>query len=373
MKKVAIALDFAGAYGRAVLRGVMHVAQLAHDWEFLMPPMYALAKRRLEVLHADGVISMVHHEKTVQPLRRSGIPIVNTARTLSLARLGAARLHSVIPDDEAVGAMAYQYFRERGFTQFAFCGHPTSDWSLARERAFMASVLADGHVCQCIARADEVPLRWVRELPRPIALLAANDRYAWHALDACRAASLRIPDDVAILGVDNDEMMVEMARPTLSSIELPGFGIGVAAARLLMALMSGQPASVEPKLLPPEGVISRASTDILNIEDDAVVDAVRFIRGSASRAISVNDVLAAVPLSRRNLERRFRAAMGRSLLDEIRRTHIDCAKRLLRETSLSMPQVARQSGFQSAVRFSSVFHSLVGVAPSNYRQQHVHG
>src|SRR6476620_11049409 len=121
MKKVAIALDFAGAYGRAVLRGVMHVAQLAHDWEFLMPPMYALAKRRLEVLHADGVISMVHHEKTVEPLRRSGIPIVNTARTLSLARLGAARLHSVIPDDEAVGAMAYQYFRERGFTQFAFC------------------------------------------------------------------------------------------------------------------------------------------------------------------------------------------------------------------------------------------------------------
>ena len=122
-----------------------------------------------------------------------------------------------------------------------------------------------------------------------------------------------------------------------------------------------------------EGVISRASTDILTIEDDAVVDAVRFIRARASGVISVDDVLQAVPLSRRNLERRFRAAMGRSLLDEIRRTRIERSKRLLRETSLSMPDVAQQSGFQSAVRFSTVFRSLVGVAPTTYRQQHVHG
>src|SRR5688572_6037622 len=177
MKKVAIALDFAGGYGRAVLRGVMHVAQLAHDREFLMPPMYAPAKRRQRGgFKADGVVSMVHHERTILPFRRSGIPIVNTARTLSLARLSEARLHSVIPDDEAVGRMAYGYFRERGFTQFAFCGHPTSDWSLARERAFAASASADGYACHCISRADDVPSRWVRQLPRPIALFAANDR-----------------------------------------------------------------------------------------------------------------------------------------------------------------------------------------------------
>jgi LacI family transcriptional regulator len=372
LKKVAIALDFAGGYGRAVLRGVMHVAQLAHDWEFVMPPMYALAKRRGS-FDADGVISMVHHERTLASLRRAEIPIVNTARTLSLMRLRAARLHSVIPNDEAVGRMAYTYFRDRGFTQFAFCGHPTSDWSLARGHAFAASAAADGFPCHSIARADHVPVRWVSELPRPVGLLAANDRYAWHALDACRSANLRIPDDIAILGVDNDELMVEMARPTLSSIELPGFAIGVAAANLLLRLMSGESVAPEPQILAPEAVISRASTDVLRIDDDAVVDAIRFIRASASRPVSVDDVLDAVPLSRRNLERRFRTATGRSLLEEIRRVHIDRAKRLLRETSLSMPDVARESGFQSAVRFSTVFGDVVGVPPTIFRQQHLRG
>src|SRR4051812_41657300 len=129
MRKVGILVDFAGGYGRSVLRGVMRFAQLsASDWEFAMPPMYRRSRRRpIEPRHLDGAIAMLHDERSVHPFRKAGVPVVNAARTLSVERLQAARLHSVLPDDPAVGRMAYRYFRERGFTTFAFCGHPTSD------------------------------------------------------------------------------------------------------------------------------------------------------------------------------------------------------------------------------------------------------
>ncbi len=374
MKKVGILVDFAGGYGRAVLHGVMHFAQFAaSDWEFAMPPMYRLSRKgRLDPRQLDGVIVMLHDERSARPFEQARVPVVNTARTLSLKRLQSARLHSVLPDDEAVGRMAYRYFRERGFTSFAFCGHPTGDWSLARQHAFAHAAHSDGFECRSAAHADEVPAKWLASLPRPTAILAANDRYSWYAVDACRIAGRKIPDDVAILGVDNDELTVAMSRPALSSIELPGFRIGEAAAAMLAALMAGKHVSPVPRLLPPESVISRASTDVLAMDDEAVVHALRFIRANAARPITVNDVLDAVPLGRRSLERRFRRALGRSLLDEIRQAHIERAKRLLCDTTLDMPVVARESGFASAVRFSTVFHHLVGLAPTAFRRAHQH-
>ena len=371
MKKIGILIDFAGGYGRDVLRGIMRFAQLLPDWEFVMPPMYALRqKRMINPRHVDGVIAMVHDRRTSTPFQRAQVPIVNTARTLGLARLRAVRLHSVVPDDEAVGHMAYQYFRERGFTQFGFCGHPTGDWSLARRRAFVAGAQGDGLKCHCVEHADEVPIDWIAKLPRPTALLAANDRYAWHAIDACRAVGVRVPEDIAILGVDNDELIVEMVRPTLSSIEMGGFRIGMEAARVLAELMAVRPVSLDPHLVAPESVVSRGSTDVFAIEDEVVVEAIRFIRQNAAKPIRIQDILDTVAVSRRNLERRFRKALNRSLLEEMRQTHLDRARRLLRTTNLEMPAVARQSGFPSHVRFSTVFHEALGLSPTAFRRLH---
>jgi LacI family transcriptional regulator len=372
VKKIGIQIDFAGAYGRAVLRGVMQFAQFNNDWEFVMPPMYALARKLVDPQHSDGLVAMVHDERSVAAFRRRGVPVVNAARTLSLKRLADAGIHSVVPDDEAVGRMAYRHLRDRGFTRFGFCGHPTSDWSIARQHAFEREARGDGFACSCVARADEVPVRWVTELPKGTAVLAANDRYAWHAVDACRAAGRRVPDDVAILGVDNDQLIVNMVRPALSSMELPGFRIGMEAAKLLASLMGGAKKRARPLLFPPTGIVSRASTDILTIEDEAVGEAVRFIRQNASRRISVDDVVEVVALSRRNLERRFRNRMGRSILEEIRLTHMERAKQLLRETTLEMPAVARESGMSSAVRFSTVFHQAEGMPPTAFRRLHRH-
>jgi LacI family transcriptional regulator len=374
MQRIGILIDFAGGYGRDVLRGIMHVAQLHTDWEFVMPPLYALThKKMITPRHVDGVIAMVHDRRSSAVFQRARVPIVNTARTMSLARLHAARLHSVVPDDEAAGRMAYQYFRQRGFTHFGFCGHPTGDWSLARRRAFVNCAQADGLTCRCVEHADEVPQQWIAGLPRPTALFAANDRYAWHAIDACRAAGVRVPEDIAILGGDNDELIVDMVRPALSSIEMPGFRIGVEAARLLAELMAGHRVSTEPQLLAPVSVVSRSSTDIFAMDDEVVVEAIRFIRQNADKPIRIQDVLESIAVSRRNLERRFRKALRRSLLEEIRQAHLDRACRLLRETNLDMPTVARQSGFPSHVRFSTVFHASFNMAPTAFRRAyHAH-
>jgi LacI family transcriptional regulator len=215
-----------------------------------------------------------------------------------------------------------------------------------------------------------VPVKWVAQLPKGTAVLAANDRYAWHAVDACRVAGLRVPDDVAVLGVDNDQLIVNLVRPALSSMELPGFRIGIEAARLLAELMDGAKQPAKPRLFAPTGIVSRASTDILAIEDASVVEAVRFIRHNASRPISVDDVVEAVALSRRNLERRFRSMRGRSILEEIRQAHLERAKQLLRETTLEMPAVARECGMSSAVRFSTMFHAAEGMPPTAFRRLH---
>src|SRR6185436_17615671 len=150
MRKIGIQIDFAGAYGRAVLRGVMHFAQFHSDWEFVMPPMYALARKvTVDPRHSDGLVAMVHDERSVAAFRRRGVPVVNAARTLSLKRLAAAGIHSVVPDDEAIGPMAYRHLRDRGFTRFGFCGHPSSDWSIARQHSFERAVRADGFPCSC--------------------------------------------------------------------------------------------------------------------------------------------------------------------------------------------------------------------------------
>jgi LacI family transcriptional regulator len=179
-----------------------------------------------------------------------------------------------------------------------------------------------------------------------------------------------VPEDLAILGVDNDELIVDMVRPSLSSIEMPGFQIGLEAATILAELIDGRSVQAEARVFAPAGIVSRGSTDVFAIDDEVVVEAVRFIRRSADGKMQIKDVLDAVAVSRRNLERRFRRALGRSLHEEIRQTRVDRACRLLRDTTLEMEAVARQAGFASQVRLSTVFKSVTGMSPTTFRRAH---
>jgi LacI family transcriptional regulator len=370
MFRIGIELDFAGAYGRSVLRGVVRYAYTRSDWEFVLPPMYSLGQSKLGAgERVDGIITMVHSVRTLHRHRRRGGPMVNVARTLSAEQLDRANIPSVLPADGQVSEMIFDYLWERGFRAFAFCGHPSASWSRCREKGFQ-DACRRRQVYAAVAHSTEViPEAWIRNLPKPCALMCANDRFAWNAIDTCRGSGIAVPEEVAVIGVDNDTFLTEMARPTLSSTELGGDRIGFEAARLLDLQLAGQAVAEMVTEIPPVGVITRHSTEVLSIDDSVVAEAVQFIRQNASRSISVDDVLRAVAMSRRNLERRFRRAMRRSLLDEIRRVHIDRAAKLLRETELPIPQIAEQSGYASHVRFSTVFRQQMETTPTGYRQK----
>jgi LacI family transcriptional regulator len=215
---------------------------------------------------------------------------------------------------------------------------------------------------------DALP-RWLASLPRPVGVFASHDPQGVQVSEVCRLSDLRVPDDVAIVGVDDDDLLCELARPSLSSVALPSEQIGVQAAALLERLMAGKRPPRGPLQLPPCGVVVRQSSDILAIAEQDVAAAVRFIRQNGNRPIRVADVLEAVPVSRRGLERQFRTVLRRGIWEEIRRDHLERGKALLTGSELPMSEVARRAGFSDSRQLSVVFRQETGLTPTAYRRQ----
>ena len=218
-------------------------------------------------------------------------------------------------------------------------------------------------------RQTEDIARWVRKLPKPIGIMATYDYRAQQLLDGCRRHGIEVPDQVAVIGVDNDELLCELAHPPLTSIIPNTHRTGYEAAALLDGLMSGAPAPSLTHLIPPLGVATRQSTDVLAIEDPHVARAMRHIRDHACEGIDVADVLHAVPQARRLLERRFKKILGRTPHEEILRVQLDRVKTLLSQTDLSLADIAERTGFEHVEYLSVVFKKKVGVPPSQYRSR----
>jgi LacI family transcriptional regulator len=210
---------------------------------------------------------------------------------------------------------------------------------------------------------------WLVRLAKPAGLLASHDIQGVQLSEVCHRAGLRVPDDAALLGVDDDDLLCKLARPPLSSVALPGERIGFGASRLLECLLKRRRIRVRNPtiLLPSPGVITRQSSDVLAIEDDEVAAAVRFIRAHARESIGVAAVLAAVATSRRSLERRFRSALSRGVGEEIRRARLERAKALLSGTEMAGAHIARSSGFSEAKHLSTAFRQATGQTPMQYR------
>ena len=214
---------------------------------------------------------------------------------------------------------------------------------------------------------------WLAGLPRPIGVFASNDQRGRHVLDAARLAGLRVPEDLAVIGVDNDEMLCEVPTPSLSSVALNLERIGFEGAQLLDRLMAGQSVPAEPILVEPHGVIARGSTDVLAIDDQLVVDAVRYIRSNVHRPIQVGDVLQQVAVSRKTLEVRFQQALGSTPHAEIQRVRLDRVKQLLVQTDWPLKKIAAQCGFTYAENLHGVFQKQLQMTPKQYREQHRRG
>jgi LacI family transcriptional regulator len=286
---------------------------------------------------------------------------------------------TVMEDNVGIGRMAAAHFLERGFQHFAWLATDSRRVGQDRRAGFLAALQEAGMSCQCLEWLKPVGPQWQRysrwlarslgKLPRPLALFAQDDLVAVDAIEICRDNGLRVPDDVAVLGVGNDPLICEFSAVPLSSIELDWTEIVYRAAELLDGLMSARPPREGPLIFPPRTVVLRTSTDVLASSNAYLTEALRFIRDHFRDPILVRDVARAVGVTRRTLENHFRQHLHYGVADALRRRRVACAQELLANTALTMAEIAGQSGFDSAISLSRIFKRVRGMHPSRYRQQ----
>lgn len=377
--RIGLAVPRGYTFDRDILRGIARYAQSKPEWLFASVDPERQPLHTLGHLRPDGLIASVSTRSIARTLSAGRRPIVNVAATLMKLRMPTVRV-----DNTRVGELAAAHFLERGLRHFAFVGPQSQLFSVERYAAFSRALDRKRHVTMSYFTPAEIPFDplgqrwdldqgvqgWLRNLPKPVGLFSPGDEWGIQVCEACRQLGLRVPEDVAVLGVDNDDLNCELSRPRLSSVMLPAERIGYEAAALLDRLLAGGKRPRTQILLPPLGVATRRSTEVLAIDDREVVKAVRFIREHVHLPLRVTDVAREVAVGRRTLERRCQAALGRSLGEEIRRVHLERARYLLVSTDLPMKTVATQAGFSGLRHMGDVFRQQLGSPPTAYRSQH---
>jgi LacI family transcriptional regulator len=376
VQRIALLLPMDIESGRAVLRGVKSYIRPDRPWTFHIALPTLQIMPTLRAWKPSGVIAHVDRRELIPALRRLRTPVINICNALAATPFPRVGLNNNL-----VGRLAAEHYLQRGLSDFAFVGDCRNLYVRDRREAFRAAVMASSHATLAVfdapspthwgenwALTEKRLHRWMMALPKPVGVLTANDQLGLQLTEVCRMIGLRVPDEVSIVGVDNDELICQLSNPPLSSISGGGEQTGHAAAAMLDRCMRGD-VPREPVLLPPAGLIARQSSDILTIKDPDVQNAVRFIREHAIHPLAVDDVLGEVHLSRRSIERKFRSLLGRTLLEEIRRVRLDHVKRLLNETDRTVADIAEQTGFSSPERLTIVFRDAMGVVPTMYREQ----
>ena len=355
-------------YGRRALEGIARYGNAQGGWTIGLyhreQVQQAMPRLSPEV---DGLIAHAHSPKLLQRLAHANKPVVNTS---AVSR--NTPLSSILPDNPAIGRLAAEDLLGRGHRRLlAFSMKPwayTADRVDAfRQRADQAGVPTRVVNLRSWRSAEPAVADILASTDTPVGVFAFSDGLAVFIVRQCLRLGLAMPEQVAVLGVDNDTLTTRMMSPSISSIEIPWEKLGFDAAARLDRMIHHQPHDPRPTLIAPTGVVTRQTTDGLAIEDADVADAIRFIREHAGDPITIDHVLQHVPLSRRALEQRFKRALGRTLLDQITRVHIERAKQLLIETDYPIPEVARRSGYPDGAYFAVVFKKHTRQTPTAFR------
>ncbi|MEW4564440.1 DNA-binding transcriptional regulator [Bremerella sp. JC770] len=379
MRRVALIIETSRTYGRDLLRGIKRYTQEHEAWSLFVeardldskPPSW------LRSWHGDGILTRSGSEAIAKAVRRTGIPVVE---------MRSRRWNSKLPhlgiDNGLVASMVAEHFLERGFRHFGVFALDVEPFFIERRKKFVAYLEERGYQCSVFRQPGRLEkaeawesqqrqlMEWIQDLPRPTAIMACTDQLGCWLLDACFRLSIRVPEDVAVVGVENDELLATMSTPPLSSVRFPGEQLGYEGARMLETMMRGEPIENRSVLLAPLCIETRQSSDIIAIDDPWLSRAVQIIRQRATQGLSVTELLAEVPLSRSSLERGFRQFFGRSPNEEITRVRIEHVCQLLRETDISLDGIAQRTGFTRPQYMLEVFRKLKGITPGTYRRQH---
>lgn len=367
--RIGLIIESLSGYGEKILTGISRYSQQKIDWRvsFFDRERDELLQL-LQTWEGDGMISTIRDEAFLEAARKRSIPIINVT-----SRQDASWMASVTSDETAIGRMAAEHFLLNGFQNFASLrlNSHTGGFRLRAEgfaERLAAEGLATEHLVLAVGENSRLAER-LSTLSKPLALFGITDRIASTAIEICWENGLKIPEDVAILGVGNYEQLCDLCSPTLSSIDVDMERRGYEAARLLDGLLLRKTGTLEHLKVQPLKIIERGSTAGYAYTDPDLITALRFIRANASRPILVADVVAATDVSRRTLESRFSQKVGISLHEQIRAAHFDLATRMLRSGDLSLQEIAQRSGFRSASSMVTLFKETYGQTPRQYRIQ----
>jgi LacI family transcriptional regulator len=373
---VLLFVETSREFGRGLLYGIARYSRLHGPWQVhRWPGALDSSLPEWKSLKIDGAI--VRDVRAVEGLAHAGIPIIYAQHS----KESYAPFPAIITASESIGCLAAEHFLDRGFQHFAWCGFDDFVWSRKRAEYFQQRLRQAGFEVDLYERPAVRKARglrneqnliadWLLALPKPVAVMCCNDDRALQVIEACKQANCAVPDDVAVLGVDNDVLVCDLADPPISSIALNTEGAGYEAARLLDSLMQGEKMTGQILPVRPTHIVTRMSTDMLAVADAEVTAALRFIRRKPNRLLQVGDVVEATNVSRRVLEKRFKAVLRRSVHQEIRRVRVHSIIQLLVGTDMSIADVAAHCGFDGVAHIARYFREETGVSLREYRKQY---
>ncbi|MBN2296455.1 MAG: DNA-binding transcriptional regulator [Pirellulales bacterium] len=382
-RRVALVVESSLTVGRQMLRGIAEYIRQTGYWSVYYEPGHIqnTLPAWLENWHGDGIIARVRNRRLARRFAKMKLPVVDI-----LGDVPDTGIPSVQVNNLAIAELAATHLLEHGFQCFGFCGIRGHGWSRQRQDAFKASIARSGYAChvRCLpsfygkAWYSEVErerlAQWIAGLPKPVGIMAVNDWIGQKVLAACRHVGALVPEEVAVIGVDNDEAICEISDPMLSSIVPRHDRVGFYAAELLDRLMQSKKPSLKKQpsndlVVGVPSIVPRRSTDIQTITDRDMAEAVRFIRENACGDIRVEEVAAHVALSYSTLKRRFRKVLDRSVHDEIMRVRMERVRELLAETKMPLGQIARATGFRHQEYLGVAFKAQIGITPGQYRKE----
>ena len=380
LRQVAVIIDATRVYQRKILPGIADFANDVGNWELYVEEGPQEKLPDFQTWRGDGILASLYVRHIAEALGKVRIPVVKIETTNLNSLIRGAPVFRT--NNEAIGRMGAEHLLDQGFRSLAYYGFPRSGLTLFsteraeafRRRAEEADAACSVYTGRFLHARKWNELQsglqaWLSDLKKPVGLMASQDAKARHVLEACRKLGLRVPEDVAVLGVDNDEILCRVTRPSLSSIEQGARRLGYEAAAMLQRFMDGEKATDGEFLIEPEGVVRRQSTDTVAVDDPDVASAVRFIRQETARGLKVADVVEHVGLSRSSLRMKFQAALQRTVDDEIRAARLNRAKELIATTDLPLKLVSLKSGFPHVQHLTNTFRTAVGITPAEYRRR----
>ena len=375
-KRVLVLFRRSNLEDTVLLRGIADFARQRGNWLLhVSPGTPGLAVRDLLGWPGDGLIAALFNRREVASARHLGLPVVNLSGAIR-----DADFPRVMVDHEQLGRLAAGHLLACGLRRFAYYGESEMWYSQQRKRGFLAGIAPCTRHCSVLDSAIyssrrnpwhrwiEPIEKWLRTLQPPVGLMAVHDYAAMVIVETCLRLGLRVPDDVAVIGVGNDRLTCEMCAVPLSSVARSNWEVGYRAAAVLDRLMSGKAPPKQGLLVRPEGVVRRRSTDVVHVDDPPLAAAVKYMREHAGEHFQIGAVLKNISVSRRLLEIHCRKHLHCTPQQYLRQMRVERAKQLLsRSAELKLQQIARMSGFTSARHFRDAFQRVTGTTPARYR------